>query len=350
MQSGSDEAPAAAGAAVVDATLRLPASAVSGLLREELELIARERAALAADAAKYEALKTRVAVTHFPTYVKLDVGGTVFKTSVSTLRAEHGSVLAAMFSSSGFDVTLNEDGAYFFDRDGTHFRHILNYLRGCLDVGKLEEGVRRELLIEADFYSLQGLVTALTVVELPFSGHADDENGLMNWLGTGRGSRLPVWTNPAAIGAVRVTQLARIWCNSSHGQQLMVARGSGTQRAGTYSTTSFGGCSLHHVTVELLDGVSIRPTHYSLRAFDGNNSCVSSNWMLEASAEPGGKFVTLKQHVGDASLKNAAVAAWAIDASPATQAFFRVFRFSTQGDGGCFHYGCFELYGTVHTC
>jgi len=37
-------------------------------------------------------------------------------------------MLAAMFSGRHF-VQKDEDGRYFIDRDGTHFRYILNFLR-----------------------------------------------------------------------------------------------------------------------------------------------------------------------------------------------------------------------------
>ena len=37
-------------------------------------------------------------------------------------------MLAVMFSGR-HNVTTDEDGRYFLDRDGTHFRYILNYLR-----------------------------------------------------------------------------------------------------------------------------------------------------------------------------------------------------------------------------
>ena len=37
-------------------------------------------------------------------------------------------MLAAMFSGRHL-TAIDEDGRYFIDRDGTHFRHILNFLR-----------------------------------------------------------------------------------------------------------------------------------------------------------------------------------------------------------------------------
>jgi len=47
---------------------------------------------------------------------------------VQTLTKDPNSLLAAMFSGK-FDIKPSEDGSFFIDRDGTHFRFILNYLR-----------------------------------------------------------------------------------------------------------------------------------------------------------------------------------------------------------------------------
>ena len=65
----------------------------------------------------------------FPKIVRLSVGGVHFATSIDTLtRGDPDSMLAAMFSGR-HNVQKDEDGRYFIDRDGTHFRYILNYLR-----------------------------------------------------------------------------------------------------------------------------------------------------------------------------------------------------------------------------
>ena len=72
-------------------------------------------------------------------------------------------MLHAMFSGR-FDTKPSEDGSYFIDRDGTHFRYILNYLRtGQLTVPK-DEIIREELLAEAEFYQVQGMIEALKVI------------------------------------------------------------------------------------------------------------------------------------------------------------------------------------------
>ena len=92
--------------------------------------------------------------------VKLDVGGHIFSTSVSTLCKHDTSMLAAMFSGR-HQLKECEDGTFFIDRDGTHFRYILNFLRGrVVDTNDLpsDKHVLREIKQEADFYQLTDLV------------------------------------------------------------------------------------------------------------------------------------------------------------------------------------------------
>ena len=97
--------------------------------------------------------------------IVLDVGGTHYSTSRSTLTKYPESVLGAMFS-GGHDLETMQckDGSFFIDRDGTHFRHILNYLRDGEEVVEsfpksLE--VLSELIREAKFYQLDSLIALL---------------------------------------------------------------------------------------------------------------------------------------------------------------------------------------------
>ena len=60
----------------------------------------------------------------------LDVEGVQFSTSCSTLTKYPESMFGIMFSGRhDLETTQCKDGSFFIDRDGTHFRHILNYLR-----------------------------------------------------------------------------------------------------------------------------------------------------------------------------------------------------------------------------
>ncbi len=108
-----------------------------------------------------------------------------------------GSMLHAMFSGR-FETKPSEDGSYFIDRDGTHFRYILNYLRtGQLIVPQDElVRIREELLAEAEFYQVEGIIKALTrkpepkpeqkPQPKPFKDSvilsSDQRETLMNWL------------------------------------------------------------------------------------------------------------------------------------------------------------------------
>ncbi|KAJ7384133.1 hypothetical protein OS493_023460 [Desmophyllum pertusum] len=60
--------------------------------------------------------------------IHLNIGGHRFTTSLQTIRRDSDSMLATMFSGR-HKLVQEPDGSYFVDRDGTHFRHILNYLR-----------------------------------------------------------------------------------------------------------------------------------------------------------------------------------------------------------------------------
>ena len=96
-------------------------------------------------------------------------------------------MLHAIFSGR-FDTKPGEDGSYFIDRDGTHFRYILNYLRtGQLTVPK-DEITREEVQAKAEFHQVDGIIKALKVSCFKDSVilSSDQSETLVNWL---KGSR-----------------------------------------------------------------------------------------------------------------------------------------------------------------
>jgi hypothetical protein len=60
--------------------------------------------------------------------IKLDIGGKCFTTTLTSLTRFPDTMIGAMFSGR-HDLKKNASGAYFLDRDGKHFRQILNFLR-----------------------------------------------------------------------------------------------------------------------------------------------------------------------------------------------------------------------------
>ena len=69
-------------------------------------------------------------------------------------------MLAAMFSGR-YEIERYKDGAFSINRDGTHFRFILNYLRNGELI--LPDGATflKELEVEAKFYLIQGILDEL---------------------------------------------------------------------------------------------------------------------------------------------------------------------------------------------
>ena len=129
-------------------------------IKEAFEILKEETSRLRQEQESIDAMSKKLDQVHFSSTVKLNVGGQHFTTSLQTLTKDPNSMLAAMFSGR-FDMKPSEDGSFFIDRDGTHFRFILNFLR----TGKLTlpEGATfiKELEEEAEFYQIQGLIEAL---------------------------------------------------------------------------------------------------------------------------------------------------------------------------------------------
>ncbi|XP_060551282.1 BTB/POZ domain-containing protein KCTD9-like [Ruditapes philippinarum] len=110
-------------------------------------------------------------------WVTLNVGGTLFSTTRSTLTQQHpDSMLSAMFSNSpeeSWCSSVDETGAYLIDRSARYFEPILNYLRHgqlILDKHISAEGV----LEEAKFFGLTSLIETLEATiesELPAEDH-----------------------------------------------------------------------------------------------------------------------------------------------------------------------------------
>lgn len=99
--------------------------------------------------------------------VILNVGGIKFTTSLKTLQAEPESMLGVMFSGR-HPLVKQEDGGIFIDRDGTHFRIILNYLRGNISsIQQLPEDnfILSDLLSEVQYYQLVGFLKILEPTE-----------------------------------------------------------------------------------------------------------------------------------------------------------------------------------------
>lgn len=93
-------------------------------------------------------------------FIEINVGGKIFATTLQTISREMSLLSALMNITSG--AKFDTKGRVFVDRDPTHFRWVLNFLRdGYLLTTPQQPHERLELLQEARFYQLSGLTTIL---------------------------------------------------------------------------------------------------------------------------------------------------------------------------------------------
>ena len=94
--------------------------------------------------------------------VTLNVGGSRYTTTLSTLTKYPDSMLGTMFSGR-HALVQQEDGSYFIDRDGESFRYILMYLRddrlARAIIPKLDTKLLLQLTYDAEYFQVQELET-----------------------------------------------------------------------------------------------------------------------------------------------------------------------------------------------
>ena len=151
------------------------------------EDVGKQVEAMKREVANWEEEKAHIAATHnFEPVVTIHVGDSTFTTTLPTLTRYPESRLGTMFSGR-HALLKDKNGAYFIDRDGTHFREILNFLRGPSDSTpeSIEKrhtpGTLDELKVEADFYGLKDVMFPKTTKKpsehnLPITATARNES------------------------------------------------------------------------------------------------------------------------------------------------------------------------------
>ncbi|CAH8519702.1 unnamed protein product [Schistosoma turkestanicum] len=103
--------------------------------------------------------------TRYSAPVHIDVGGTLYTSSLKALTKYPNSILGKMFNGTIPIVLDTMKQHYFIDRDGTLFRHVLNFLRTNkvnLDPNFTELD---QLVEEATFYGLDEMVNQLKQIK-----------------------------------------------------------------------------------------------------------------------------------------------------------------------------------------
>jgi hypothetical protein len=125
-----------------------------------LDEAASKGAKMNEDKRDWEKEKESIARTyHFKdSEIDLNIGGQHFTTTLTTLTRFPDTMIGAMFSGR-HDLKKNHAGVFFIDRDGMHFRQILNFLRSPETYQlNMEANLKEELKGEANFYGLGDLM------------------------------------------------------------------------------------------------------------------------------------------------------------------------------------------------
>ena len=95
--------------------------------------------------------------------VTVNVGGTVYTTTLATLTRVEGSMLGALAEA----FVASDDEVLYIDRDGPSFRYVLNYLRDpfAKPLVPRDPTDRDQLAREVDFYGLPGLLSRPSTTE-----------------------------------------------------------------------------------------------------------------------------------------------------------------------------------------
>ena len=119
-----------------------------------------------------QAAKTSVvaSLNNIPDVVELNVGGTYYVTSLTTLLNDPHSLLADMFSGKQ-KLPTDSRGRFFIDRDGIMFKFILDYLRTGNVVLPDKFSYTERLLSEVAYFKLH-----LMVAQIKQKSRADIEN------------------------------------------------------------------------------------------------------------------------------------------------------------------------------
>ncbi|CAF1614664.1 unnamed protein product [Didymodactylos carnosus] len=94
-------------------------------------------------------------LTKYENIVNINIGGQIFSTTLQTLTKEE-CLFSAMFS--GRIKIPEQNGTPFIDRDPTHFRIILNYLRTNVFVSPKTDQEVGELALEVEYYQIKSLL------------------------------------------------------------------------------------------------------------------------------------------------------------------------------------------------
>ncbi|GBG34330.1 BTB/POZ domain-containing protein KCTD12 [Hondaea fermentalgiana] len=125
--------------------------------------------------------KSKLAEANGDDVVELNVGGHVFMTTRGTLLSAEGSRLEQLFADHESESRVGRDaeGRFFFDRDGSQFAVILNYLRdGDADFPEAGSPEWTTLRREVDYFGIFKLADRMDEIDAELAADAEEAEAL----------------------------------------------------------------------------------------------------------------------------------------------------------------------------
>ncbi|KAF2075726.1 hypothetical protein CYY_002969 [Polysphondylium violaceum] len=123
---------------------------LSTLLDEEINLKNEEIKEIEKTRGDILQIKGKIEASLVVNPINLNVGGVKFQTTKTTLTKKSGTLFDLMLSGKGdIKPMIDKPNTYYIDRNGTHFRYVLNYLRDGENVdipNEIIEDVKKELM------------------------------------------------------------------------------------------------------------------------------------------------------------------------------------------------------------
>lgn len=298
------------------------------MLSNEATRVAASNCKLKKDIQLFEERQSRVGSVHFTNTIKLDIGGSIYKTTKDTLMKED-SMLASMFSGHGFKMEKDEDGCYFINRPGAPFAGILHYLQTGVFNPPSDPCKLKALQLEADFYQVQSLIDLLSTKEFPYENISS--TGVIHWLGTSKDS-VP-YVNPVDSKIINVTG------ESSCPSGAVVDNINNKSDAGWCNDARN-----RYFTIIL--PLAVCPSSYSI---SHTQCCVPRHWVMSGSSD-GEEWTELHMNTAANPMPAGGRANFIIN-NPDLQSFTQ-YRVMCNGHDAsptcyCFHVKGVEIYGKV---
>jgi WD40 repeat protein len=268
----------------------------------ERDLEEREEA-LQKKVEEYNKLKTRIStiVLNNNEKIKLNIGGTIFETTLQTITSDKESFFTGMFSEE-FGHKCDEKGEYFIDRNPLQFSTILDHLRGVDVTNRITRLSRDEfeqLEAEIDFYNIQSMFEHFPRL---YNINQETPNSNFNAIITSKDGALDIWDTSTGqqLRAIRgpfsyirhITQLKdgiHIACTGDDGN---IRVWNITTGACVLTAKTQGGCMANTTVVELDDGKLATGGGLAVEIFDiTSNQRVRS---LNGHTSPVTEIVALK--------------------------------------------------------